>query len=742
MLFVFRSWGQTNTIKVVDYKSNESIPFAHVCFEELQGEQKYYFITDKDGRVEIPAAKEYILAVSFVGYKVQIDTIKGISDHVIKLYPKVFDLDQIVVTANFTPQKVDQSIYNVKVIDAREIEIKAATNLSDVMSQMVNVKLNHDPALGTSMRLKGLSGNNVKILVDGVPVIGRVGGNIDLSQLSLYNIDHIEIVEGPLSVIYGSNALAGAVNIITKENQYSKLNAKANAYYETVGTYNFDGGISSRIGKHSFSLSGGRNFFGGFSTRDKIYLENEDTTINNRYNEWKPKEQYNADFYYTLNNTRSKIKYQSSFMHERLQSKGSPLPSQYYTAFDNWFYSTRFTNRLEYVQDIGEKYKLNMLASHSYYLRRSLNYFNNLDLLETKLTDEDSTKFNAFVYRFLIGKSNEDDKINFITGVDVNYEIARGERIQANEQELGDYAIFSSLTYKVADKLIIQPGLRIAYNTKYSVPPVPSINLKWSALKDLTIRGSYARGYRAPSLKELYIYFKDINHDIRPNEDLKAEYGHNFDLSVALNTEKEHKLHYSQIELGLFYNKMHNIIYLARRQVDSSSDSMYQYINVLNYNTLGGQILFRYNFYPYMDFNVNLGGTGTYSSFDESNHELSDYKFSPDFGVDITNYIQKFKISTNFSYKYSGDSYLYEIDENDIISVVSLEGYHTMDFTLNKKMYSNRLTISLGVKNILDNTTIDVTGGGGSGTAHSGSNSRPVGYGRFFFTKLTYKVFK
>ena len=83
--------------------------------------------------------------------------------------------------------------------------------------------ITQDPALGSSLKIKGLSGNNVKILIDGVPVIGRMGGNIDLSQLNLYNIDHIEMVEGPMSVMYGSDALAGAINIITKENRNSNF---------------------------------------------------------------------------------------------------------------------------------------------------------------------------------------------------------------------------------------------------------------------------------------------------------------------------------------------------------------------------------------------------------------------------------------------------------------------------------------------------------------------------------------
>jgi len=741
IIYSLSGFGQnkTNTIKVVDFKSNETIPFAHVCFEKIKGDSKYYEVTDKYGVVNIPENAEFVVAISFVGYNVHIDTIKSGKDYVFELYPKIFDIDQVVVTANFTPQKADQSIYNVKVIDRRDIEMKAATNLSDIMSKVVNVKLNHDPALGTSLRLKGLSGNNVKILIDGVPVIGRVGGNIDLSQLSLYNIDHIEMVEGPLSVIYGSNALAGAINIITKEDGYSKLTGRANAYYENVGTYNFDGGISSRIGKHNFSLSGGRNFFNGFSEAGNIvnsYLDIED-----RYSDWKPKEQYNADFYYTLSNKRNKLKYQSSFMRERLQSKGSLMPPQYYTAFDNWIYSTRLTNRLEYTQKVGENYTLNMLGSYSWFQRVNQSYFNDLNQLNSTLSDEDTTKFNAFVYRILIGNSNAKKKLSFVTGIDLNYEVATGEKILANEKELGDYAVFTSLMYKVNSKLSLQPGVRLAYNTQFEVPPVPSVNIKWNLIKRVTLRASYARGYRAPSLKELYIYFVDINHNIQPNENLKAEYGNNFDFALRFNSEKEEKIHYSHLELGLFYNNMNNIIYLAKRQIPDSKDPIYQYINILNYNTLGAQLSFQYNYYPYMDFALSVGETGTYSSFDSKKQSLSDYQFSPDLSASISNHLQKARLSVSLSYKYTGKSFLYDVDENDQINVTTLADYHNLDLTLIRRFFTNKLTVSAGVKNVFNNTSIDVIGGG-IGIAHTSGNSSPIGYGRIYFMRLSYNIFK
>jgi outer membrane receptor for ferrienterochelin and colicins len=258
-------------------------------------------------------------------------------------------------------------------------------------------------------------------------------------------------------------------------------------------------------------------------------------------------------------------------------------------------------------------------------------------------------------------------------------------------------------------------------------------------LYNLVFRGSYARGYRAPTIKELYINFVDINHNILPNADLKAEYGHNFDFTVKFNSEKDTKVHFSQIEGGLFFNRMHNIIELARRE-DESSNMIYQNINISNKNTLGGQISFNYSYYPFLDFSLGFGETGIYSALDNTMASITDYKFSPDLNTSITSNIQKANLSLTLGYHYTGKSYLYMVNENDDVELSTKSDYHNLDFTVVSKFINQRLTISAGAKNIFDNKTLDITGD--SRSVHSSGGSALVGYGRFYFTRITYNIFK
>lgn len=726
-------YSQSSQVRLTDSKSSQPVAYATVLFVDQSTKAEYFKVSDEKGVVVNPCRNSAVIKISCIGYTALTDTLAAGKSYDLPMMPLVFSLDEVVVTGSIRPQRADKSIYNIKVVGQQKIEEQGANNLKDLLTNQVNLSISQDPALGSSLKIKGLTGNNVKILIDGVPVIGRMGGNIDLTQLNLYNIDHVEMVEGPMSVIYGSDALAGAINIITKENKNSNFGLTTNAYYETAGTYNIDGNVNFRRKRHSVSLSAGRNFFDGFST---------DTL---RSQSWKPKEQYNADLYYMYTHDRAKIKYQVSYMHETLWDKGNLMEPLYYTAFDSWFYSTRLNNRLDYDRVLKNGMSIKMLGSYSLYQRRKETYLKDLStmdqILSPNASDHDTTDFNAFVYRFVLGKEDPAQKLNYSVGLDLNHESGTGKRIIDNKQEIGDYALFASLKYSPSKKISFQPGLRFAYNTSFNVPPVPSINLRWEPSSKINVRGSYARGYRAPTLKELYIYFVDVNHNIQPNPELEPEYGHNFDLSMSYNTERDKKIHYSGVDFGVFYNNMHNIIQLALRN-NAGSSGVYQYINVLNYNTLGYQATFTYEFYQHLEVALGLGQTGTYFSFDEKSQGLKDYKFSGDINTNIGWNIPAAKLKISAFYKYTGRSWLFTIDENNKVDMGQMGDYHNLDLTILRKFFANKLAVSAGVKNVFNNTNIDITGNVSGGVHTSGDGNSPVNYGRLYFLKLSYTLLK
>ncbi|RLD93303.1 MAG: hypothetical protein DRJ29_09205, partial [Bacteroidetes bacterium] len=501
------SEAQEIRIKVIDDSDGQPVPFCHICCENKETGQQAYHVGDINGEATVTLAENVILSVSAMGYENYLESTPGAEElFEIRLKPSYFGLDEVVVTGQYKAVSVDKSIYNIKYIGKPSIENQAANTMAELLSKELNFRINNDPSTGSSLDLQGISGENVKILVDGVPVIGRLDGNIDLSQINLDNVDHIEIVEGPMSVIYGSNALAGVVNIITRENKYSQFRTGVRGYYESVGVYNLNGSVDTRFGNHGLSFVGGRNFFGGYSLADT-----------SRSQEWKPKEQYNGGASYSFRKERTSLRYKIDFFRENLLDRSNLFPPYYEKGTDTWFTTTRFNNSLHFDQNLKAGNNIHVLAAYSYYDRRKTKYLKDLTTLDTVLipnpAEHDTSTFHSITARGGFNHALEEGKLDYQIGFDINTENGTGKRMQGGEEMIGDYALFASLQWHITKQFTFQPALRGSYNTKYESPLTPSLNIKYE-YKNSILRASYARGFRAPSLKELYLQFYDSNHQI------------------------------------------------------------------------------------------------------------------------------------------------------------------------------------------------------------------------------------
>ncbi|NTV83176.1 MAG: TonB-dependent receptor, partial [Bacteroidales bacterium] len=537
-----------------------------------------------------------------------------------------------------------------------------------------------------------------------------------------------EVIEGPMSVVYGSNALAGVINIITKENKNTRLSAYAKGYLESVGIYNFDLGASYKVRDHVFSFSGGRNFFDGFTENDSL-----------RSVRWKPKRQYFLDGYYLYAVHKFKLKISSSWFDEKLQSKGNLMLPYYESAFDSYFLTSRSTSKIEINQKVKEHRFINLMASYAYYARKKETYLKNLTtLVETPTAnpeDFDTTKFHNGLFRGTFSKSNPESHFNYQLGFDFNVEVGTGKRITGNKQQIGDYAAFLSVQYDPVKWMTIQPGLRYIYNTKYQAPLVYSLNLKFAFLENYSIRASYSRGFRAPSLKELYLYFVDVNHNVKGNPDLESENSHNVNLSLQYNRETSKS--FVGTELNFFYNNINHVITLAQ-----ASGELYTYINVDKYITQGVQLVVNYRLYPWLNFRTGGGVTGRYNSLSEEDGIDEGFYYSPDAVATASYRWLKAEMDFTLDYKFTGRMPQFFVDENGQVNEGYISAYNTMDFTMQKSFLKDRLSLGAGIKNIFDNTTIPAAGGSG-GVHTGGSGDYPVGWGRTFFIQaaINFKEF-
>jgi len=715
---------QQASIFILDAKTKQPVQYASVCFQGIKTVSLKQSITDKLGKVTNDINEKSKIAVSFIGYETLIDTIEPGKTTTLLLVPAVFNMDEVVITAQFQPEKADKSIYKINVINSRQIERKAATNLTDLLSSESNMRISQGGVLGTSLSLQGLSGENVKFLVDGVPVVGRLNGNIDMNQLNLYNVDHVEIIEGPMSVIYGSNAIAGVVNIITKENKSASVTAFANAYIESVGVFNFNAGGSAHRKKNSFSLDLSRNFFNGYTTTDSL-----------RSMQWKPRLQYNADAYYLYSGNKTRVKLSIQFFDETIQDKGNLRTPYFETAFDNYFHTIRQTSKVETSYTISPNRQFSLVGAYSTYDRKREVYYNDLTIPEKQLAGGDTTAVSSYLLRAWYNNSNPNKKFNYQVGFDGNLEVNVGQRIAGGTQQIGDYAGFFSLKYDPTKKISIQPGARFTYNTKYTAPIVYSINVKYGATERTSIRATYARGFRAPSIKELYLDFVDINHNLHGNPDLQAEYSHNVNLNFSYNTEISKA--YLNTEFGLFYNYVDNMIWLFQVGNDITT---YTYGNVSKFISQGVQANATVNFYPKLTLKAGLSHVGRKFPENTSESTANKFNYSTDFNAMITYNLEKINASANVNYKYTGRYPLLTPDgvfENDYIS-----GYSNLDISFMKSFLKNMFSVTVGGKNLLD--VNDVSTAIVNSGAHSGGGdgASRVAWGRTAFVKLTYNFKK
>lgn len=724
---------QSPFITVKEAQTGTPVFGAHVFVTPLSGNGKQqYEITDYKGETKIAVTERSQVKISHLGFKTITDTVAPGQPLVFRLNEDPTTLNTYIVTSHAVPTRMEESVYQVKVIDRQRIESQGAMNLRDLLTNDLNVRLSQDNILGSGIKMQGVGGENVKIMIDGVPVIGRLDGNIDLSQINLNNIERIEIIEGPSSVNYGSNALGGVINLITKKTQNHKLEGNIHGYYETVGNYNADARIGWKYKRHFLQLSGGRYFFDGYTTIDSV----------KRYQTWKPKEQYFADLNYGISLGKMNLRYQGNLFYETIQSKGAPESPFYVTATDQYFRSIRTSHGLFLTGFVAPNHHLDITASYSYYARRSQSYYKDLVTLDQTFISENTDVFNQWMSRGIYNYSKPTSRIAIQAGYDINVETAEGQRIENNKQAMGDYALFASSEFRFFKKrnLILKPAMRFGYNSKFSMPVVPSFHIKYSPLKGMDLRFSYARGFRAPTLKELYFVFVDVNHNLYGNPDLQAETSNNFNARFSYNGEKK-KFNYG-IALSGFYNDIENQIRSVAVSITPDSN-IYRNENIARFQSVGGQLNLTFG---YKEFNLGLGATytGIQNDIGNDSPEARRFMFYPEFQSNASYLFKWWDGRLNVFFKYSGaQPFLYtEYDatqDKDVIKQGQVNGWGTLDVSYTQNLFKKRVQIVLYGKNLLNVTNIQQTMGAGNGTAHSsGSGSLPTLWGTTFGISLKY----
>lgn len=644
-----------------------------------------------------------------------------------------FQLKDVVVTGQYEPQSLKNSVYMVRTISSEQIRLRNASKVQDVLSDQLGVRFTNDLTLGTSdISLMGVSGQRVKILLDGVPLLDRGDTRESLNQVDINAIDHIEIVEGPMSVSYGSDALGGVINLITKRGTGGE-NIRVNARIQ-----------EESAGKEygAFKQSGNHQLNAGINWEHKGWQLSGNFTRNNFDGaklDWRPKDQLLGGVVAGYRTNNLHLWYRFDGEDETLKND-APVNANN-IEIDQHYLTNRWMHQLQADWSVNDKLSFSGAASYTDYSRRTQT--TSLDVLtgDRRLTlgtgEQDKSVFDTKFFRGT-AQYKLNNQVSIQPGVEMNLTGSTGARITGSPT-INDYAFFISSEVLLTPALSIRPGARFSSNSVYKAPPViPSLNTKIKLNSDLDLRLAYARGFRAPALRELYFNFHDASHSIDGNNQLKAEYSNSFNGSLSwqsLNTTAV-KVRSSA---GGFYNYFDQMITTGYNPADLS---VMTYINIDKFKTTGGTFENTLN-YKSLLFKLGFSYTGVYNRLQETDTSLPGFVWYPEVNTNLLYHFNKIKTDLSLFYKYNGKMPTYELDPSGGTSNIHLAqraAFHMADLTVNK--YINHLvTLSGGVKNLfnvtrVNNTSVDLGG------AHSSGGPVPMGYGRSFFLGLTFQYSK
>lgn len=500
-------------------------------------------VTDSAGafRLPLPDGKTYTLEASCVGYETQRRKVSG-ENCTFLLDKRVYALASVVVTGTRTPKLLTEAPVLTRVIGEEEIRNADVPDVQGLLeTTLPGIEFTYSMNQQTSLNLQGFGGNSVLFLVDGERLAGETLDNVDYSRLNLDNVSRIEIVKGAASSLYGSNAVGGVVNLISKENR-DPWNVLLNGRYGSHNNRQFGGSLSFKNKRFNQMLNA------QYSACDAIALKNEgDYNLIYAHQSRHVKEQLKCTFNQHFSMT-AKAGY---FFRER---ESQETARERYRDFNGGLKGVLMTKG---GHDLKLSYVFDQYDKSDYTLRSGL------DIRDySNVQHSVRGVYNHYFSKKHILTAGGDYQHDYL----MTYQFKEGGSFR---QHTADF--FTQFDWTPLEKVNILSALR--YDA-YSEAQVRHLSPKLAVLYKLprfSLRASYADGFRAPTLKELFMQFNMANiFMIYGNRELKSERSHNFNAAA----EYFHKT-YNVTVMG-FYNRVSDRITTVWNQ---SLNGM-QYVNM------------------------------------------------------------------------------------------------------------------------------------------------------------------
>lgn len=441
-------------------------------------------------------------------------------------------LDECVVTGTLAPRTLKSVPVMTQLITRQDIDRLNPRSINDILQMSIpGIQISMHGAQ-TRITVQGMLGDHVLFLLDGEPINSEGNGAVDLNRIDIASIERIEILRGSASALYGSNAIGGVINFISK-NVHKKLSATISGDYGSEGAQRYHGLLGLRFGDLSSQTTLNFNHATGY----KIKTEGEPFVV------------YGGKTW----NVGEKLRYRSvdNRWDATLYGYGSYRMQDWDDKINNHYLSTDFGGRVSYAPN----------ARHSIFASYNHSGYTHSYYYYTATKDQYLPLFELGTNRargqYNFGQDGR-DRVLVNAGVDAVWESVSGDRINAegNVYSSSTIALYGQAEWRIKPSLSATIGFREDFHSEFGSHFTPRLTMLYKQTK-WRIRASYSEGFRSPSTKELHM---DWDHNgmfrIKGNPELKPEVSRMISLAPEIQIGNNLNL-----TLQATYNRITNKIF-------------------------------------------------------------------------------------------------------------------------------------------------------------------------------------
>lgn len=606
--------GYTLSGKIVDSDSNTPLIGVSILNSDNLGVS-----SDIDGNYQLALDNgDHTITFSFIGYekkKVQVN-INGANKQLnVKLSPQTLDLDIVVISAGKFEQDLSEITVSMDVLKPSLIENKNTTNMEDLLQQSPGVSIvDGEPQIRSGSGYSFGAGSRVMILVDDLPILSGDAGRPSWGFLPVENVEQIEVIKGASSVLYGSAALSGVINIRTaypKDKPLTKINTYAGVYSDpesAEGKYwNGNGILSGMNFLHSrkigtIDLVIGGNVLGDDSYLGPIIDENGQQAAAN-YNPFDVN-RYDADSRARLSLSLRKRSKTNSGLNYGVNTswlKGESLAALLWDNDSTGLYSAYAGSATRTKQLIGS-------------VDPFIEYFNGKGTKHTLRTrwqsldndnDNDQGNFSDVYYGEYQFQHRFDSSLvkdfTITSGLTSTHTESKSQLFAGQEgapntlNKARNVAAYLQLDKKFFGKLNTSVGIRYEYfdiNGEASRQPVFRTGINYQIARGTFTRASFGQGFRFPTIAEKFINTAVGDLVIYPNEELKSEKSWNAEVGIKQGFKIKGFKGY--LDVAAFWQEYENFIEFTFGKWGGAQNNLggigFRSLNTGNSRVLGAEV--------------------------------------------------------------------------------------------------------------------------------------------------------